>query len=113
GSILIVEDEWLVRREMAEALMRAGWRVVEMSNAHDAIDELGRQAFGVVVTDIGLGRGPSGWDVGRACATKGTPVIFVSGNPYDPSEAVPGSLFFAKPYRPAEIVCACSRWSGP
>jgi CheY-like chemotaxis protein len=71
GSILIVEDEWLVRREIAEELERAGWHVVEMSNAQDAIDELGRRAFRVVITDIGLGRGLSGWDVGRACATKG------------------------------------------
>ena len=113
GSILIVEDEWLVRREIAEELARAGWHVVEISNAQDAIDELGRQAFRVVITDIGLGRGLSGWDVGRACATQGTPVIFVSGNRYDPSEAVPGSLFFAKPCRPAEIVRACGRWSRP
>jgi hypothetical protein len=83
-----------------------------MSNSQDAIDELGRQAFCVVVTDICLGRGPSGWDVGRACAAKETPVIFVSGNRYDPSQAVPGSLFFAKPCRVADIVRACDRWRG-
>jgi two-component system, response regulator PdtaR len=112
GSILIVEDEWLLRREIVEEPVRAGWHVVEMSNARDAIDELGRQAFRVVITDIGLGGGLSGWDVGRACAAKRTPVIFVSGDRYDPSEAVPGSLFLAKPCPPAEVVRACGRWRG-
>src|SRR5262245_6319804 len=112
GSILIVEDEWLLRHEIAEEFMRAGWHVVEVSSAQHALDELGRRAFCAVVTDIGLGHGLSGWDVGRACAAKKTPVIFVSGNRDDPCESVPGALFFAKPYRCAEIVRACDRWRG-
>jgi DNA-binding NtrC family response regulator len=88
------------------------WRVDEAINAQEAITALEEGTYCVVVTDIRMGPGLSGWDVGRACAAKGTPVIFVSGNLYDASEAVPHSLFFAKPCEAAEIVSACDRWRG-
>jgi hypothetical protein len=55
---------------------------------------------------------PHAFDGMTPCAAKGTPVIFVSGNRYDPYEAVPGSLFFAEPYRLAELLAACAQWRG-
>ena len=112
GVVLVVEDELLVRDEIAEALRDAGWEVVEASSGETAILFLqsGRQ-IDVIFTDIQLAGDLSGWDVaerGRE-AHGAMPVIYTSGNAADRSRRVDPSLFFGKPYQTAEVVKACGR----
>ena len=57
---LVVEDEWLLRLELAEELTSAGWRVLEAGSGEDALQLLaGLQDQGekidFLVTDIRLG----------------------------------------------------------
>jgi CheY-like chemotaxis protein len=112
GVVLLVEDEPLLRDDIAEALRDAGWEVLEASSGETAIVFLqsGRQ-IDVILTDIQLAGVLSGWDVaerGRQ-AHAATPVIYTSGNSADRSRRVEPSLFFAKPYQTADIVKACRR----
>ena len=111
GKVLLVEDEWLIREDIAEHLKAAGWEVLEAGTAEGAIKLLEAAAcIDILVTDIQLPGYLSGWDVAeavRAVQPKVT-VIYASGNAADRSRAVARSQFFAKPYRAADIVQACS-----
>ena len=112
--ILVVEDEWLVRDDIAKALRDAGWQVIEASTAEDAIALMRTgHRIDVVFTDIQLAGRLCGWDVAEQCraARADFPVIYASGNAADRSRKVAGSLFFNKPYSAAEVVEACSRLS--
>jgi CheY-like chemotaxis protein len=108
--VLIVEDEWFIRSNLAECFRNAGYIVVEAANAGHAMAVChdGMQIH-VLITDIHLDDNASGWDVAqRFRAIQNTlPVIYTSGNIHDRARSVPNSLFFNKPYQPEEIVRAC------
>ena len=112
GVVLVVEDDGLIRYQIAEALRDVGWMVIEASSAEQAIRELKTaQQIDVVFTDIQLAGALSGWDVaehGRSIQAA-IPVIYASGNAADRSRRVANSLFFDKPYDASEVVEACSR----
>ena len=110
-TVLVVEDEWLVRETIADFLRAAGWEVVEVADGEAAVDVLHtNDAIDVVFTDIRLGRRLSGWDVGEAfrAAHPEMPVIYASGAVILPERRVPGSMFFEKPYDPAKVLQACA-----
>ncbi|HEX2890444.1 MAG TPA: response regulator [Vineibacter terrae] len=111
-TILIVEDEWAVREVIAMYFEDMGWRVVAVPSGEQAVDTLARDAIDVVFTDIRLGGRVSGWDVAAAArrADRMMPVIYASGRSSSSSaRRVAGSVFFDKPYRPADIMRACRR----
>ena len=109
-TALIVEDEALIRADIADALRGAGWHVFESASAERAIELLKEQNFSVVFTDIQLQGRLTGWDVAEACRTSrpGMVVIYTSGNVADRARSVEGSRFFDKPYRVADILEACT-----
>ena len=110
--VLVVEDEWLVRDAIAQALRSAGSKVLETRSAEDAIAHLeAGQQVDVVFTDIQLAGSLSGWDVAEQFRTARAemPIIYASG--IDRSRRVAGSLFFDKPYDATSIVAACRRMS--
>jgi len=110
GVILLVEDEWLVREEIAGALRIAGWDVFEANSGERAVALLhSGQHIDVILTDIQLAGALSGWDVaeqGRE-SQAAMPVIYTSGNSADRSRRVQDSLFFDKPYDTTKVVDAC------
>ncbi|HUF39168.1 MAG TPA: response regulator transcription factor [Anaerolineales bacterium] len=53
-TILLVEDEKLLRRSIMFNLEQAGYRVVTVSNAEDALDLVRRDPPDLVLLDIGL-----------------------------------------------------------
>ena len=60
-TILIVEDEALVRVDAAEVLRQGGYRVQEAANASDAMESLQSEfTVDLLFTDISLGKGVSG-----------------------------------------------------
>jgi CheY-like chemotaxis protein len=110
GVILLVEDEWLVRNEIAGALRSAGWEVLEASSGETAVQFLASgQQIDLIFTDIQLAGALSGWDVAEQCraAQADLPIIYTSGNSPDRSRRVVGSLFFDKPYQSKDVVDAC------
>jgi CheY-like chemotaxis protein len=113
-TVLVVEDEWLVREVIAVALQCAGWHVLEASSAEDAIALMrAGHRVDLVFTDIQLAGSLCGWDVAEQCRAvqPDLSIIYASGNAADRSRRVAGSLFFDKPYQPAEVVEACRRLS--
>ena len=59
--VLIVEDEWLTRHDLARELQRAGWTVLEAPSGDDALAYLrNRVAIHALITDIQLGGSVSG-----------------------------------------------------
>lgn len=111
-TILIVEDEWLLREMVGSHLREAGWDVIEAANGEDALILLEQAPhIDLVFTDIRLNGTLNGWDVGEACRRTVTdlPVIYTSGRSIEPPRRVDGSLFFEKPYEPEQIRLACER----
>ena len=80
--VLVVEDQFLVRLMLVEALTDAGFDVVEAQDGDTALDLLGkRHGFDLVLTDIQMPGTADGNAVG-ACAKSsrpGLPVIYASG----------------------------------
>jgi len=109
--VLIVEDNALIRLDMAESLDAMGLTVLEAGSAEEALDLCNSgQHVDVLVTDINLGNGATGWDVGRAFwLREPLPVIYMSGNPDNPLRHVPASAFIAKPCPPPAVVDTCLR----
>jgi CheY-like chemotaxis protein len=65
----------------------------------------------MIVTDINLGGSASGWDVAKRFRSEqpDMPVVYTSGERFDPESCVPGSAFVAKPYQHIDILSACRR----
>ncbi|RXT37484.1 hypothetical protein B5V01_29170 [Mesorhizobium erdmanii] len=63
-----------------------------------------------VLTDIRLGDGPNGWEIGRHVrgAAPTMPVIYISGDSAADwhAQGVPGSIMIPKPFAIAQIVTA-------
>lgn len=109
-TVLVVEDEWFVRAEIAERLRDAGFDVLEADSGERAVEVAQNgHAVDVVFTDIRLGGPLNGWDVGEAfrSARPEVGVIYASGAVIEPPREVEESRFFAKPYDPSAVVAAC------
>jgi CheY-like chemotaxis protein len=108
--VLVVEDDLLVRYDIANCLRDAGHRVIESASGEEAI-ALCRSAttIDMVSTDINLGGAASGFDVAECFRQErpNIPVLYVSGERIDPAHCVPGSMFVAKPFRHSDILGAC------
>ncbi|MCY2930588.1 MAG: sigma-54 dependent transcriptional regulator [Planctomycetota bacterium] len=63
AEILIVEDEVAHAEAMEEGLSRLGHRCTVVHDGESAVARLAGQPFDVIVTDLMLGKGPSGLDV--------------------------------------------------
>ena len=114
-SILIVEDEALIRQLAAEWLQQAGFRVFEAQSGEDAIRFLSHdEPVDVLFTDIRLGGARDGWDVAEAFREKypALAVLYCSGYMTQPPRMVNGGVFFAKPYSYEEMVGACRELTG-
>jgi CheY-like chemotaxis protein len=63
ASILVVEDEWLIAEQYRQVLEDAGYRVCAcVADAESAIEAASQYRPDLVVTDIRLARGSSGYD---------------------------------------------------
>jgi len=63
-TILVVEDEVLIRLAVADYLRTCGYRVLEASTGEEAQAVFGdHQQIGVLLTDIDLGRGMNGFEL--------------------------------------------------
>ncbi len=113
-SILLVEDEHLIRMNLEEELTEAGFQLVVATDGEEAIAQLDADAtrFRAVLTDIKLGTGPDGWNIARRAHEQvpEIPVIYISGDSAHewPVKGVPNSVMVAKPFAAAQIITAVS-----
>lgn len=114
-SLLLVEDELLIRVSLADALEDAGYAVTESGSGEDAIAQLERFTFAAVITDIRLGTGPSGWDVARSARQRhpSMAVVYMTGDSAADwaSQGVPSSVMVQKPFAMAQLITAVSSLS--
>jgi len=111
-SVLIVEDEPVIRQVTADWLQQAGFRVFEAQSGEDAIWFLGHdEKVDVLFTDLRLGGASDGWDVAEAFREKypELAVVYCSGYLTKPPRIVDGGLFLTKPYCCEEIIGACRK----
>ena len=101
-TILVVEDEMLIRLYVADTFRDEGFQVVEASDGAEAIKRLQEGvAIDAVFTDVTLPGQPDGFGIARWVRTNrpGTPVVLTSGevtaaHAQGVSQEAP---FFAKP----------------
>ena len=106
-TILFVEDEALIRMDMAEFLRECGYRVHEAANANEAIEALqSKFAVDLVFTDINLGEGMNGVELAAWTVSNrpGVKVLVTTGaSRVDlPPEIVESLL--AKPYTGRDLL---------
>jgi len=109
-TVLVVEDEWLLRMELTDELLAAGWQVQEAANGEEAVALLaGSSPVDFLITDIRLGGTADGWDVAdtfRARNPEGA-VIYVSANPDLAGRRAKGSVFLGKPVEMRALLATC------
>jgi PAS domain S-box-containing protein len=115
-TVLVVEDEVVVRKMMTRALEEAGYRVLQASSAAEAIDLVSGTAdkINLLLTDIVM-PGKNGRELAEQVETlsPGIPVLFTSG--YTDGEIErrgllkPGAAFIQKPLTPKALVRAVQR----
>jgi CheY-like chemotaxis protein len=108
--VMVVEDEWLLREQIAEDLRDHGWDVLEASTGEKALGYVrsGRH-LDLLITDIRLPGRLNGWDIAELCrdVEPELPVIYTTANAQDASRMVSGSLFLGKPIRVDVLVDTC------
>lgn len=101
-AVLVVDDEVLVRLDVADQLRDAGYDVFEASNADEAIEILNvTSSIRLLFTDIDMPGTMDGLKLAAAVRDRWPPVkiIVTSGHRIvDIAEMPDGSMFFSKPY---------------
>jgi DNA-binding response OmpR family regulator len=114
GTILIVDDEPVVRALLRAALEPAGSRVIEAVDGEGALEAAWRERPDVIVLDVGL-PGLSGVDVCRAVKTHPVPprVMLITGNRYGPGiEECGADGIVEKPFDPHAVLEEARRLLG-
>lgn len=113
--VFLVEDETFIKELVEHTLQEGGFAVAIASNGEEAMAMLEADGgkFHALVSDINLGRGPTGWDVARRARelNEHLPVVYMTGgNGHEwASQGVPNSILIGKPFAPAQIVTAVSQ----
>ena len=106
-TILLIEDEQIVREVIEDTLTMAGFEVISVADAANGLAFLeGPNPVSLVVTDNNL-PGASGADLAiRIRTTKPSlPVLMVSGYGVDPTLlTAQGIAYLPKPFMPEELL---------
>jgi DNA-binding NtrC family response regulator len=80
--ILVVEDERAIQLALSGLLRRAGYEVSVAGTGDEALAKLNEGPFDLILTDLALGRGPTGMDVLRAAkqARPETVVVMITAH---------------------------------
>ena len=105
-TILVVEDDPLVRNMIVWELRDAGYVVTEATTGEAALAALRQSRVDLLFTDIRLSAGIDGWSVAEEARAlhPDLPVIYATGYTVEQPRAVPGGIFLHKPYRPSAVI---------
>ena len=106
GTVLLIDDEDLVRTLTAEMLTDLGYAVVEASSAAEALSRLHEPGISLIVTDH-LMPGMTGTEFAREARARGhsAPVLIISGYS-ELDEVAPDLPRLMKPFREPELSAA-------
>ena len=100
-TVLVVEDEVLIRMDVAEALRLAGLRVIEASSADEALRLLDQgHEVDVIFSDINMPGELDGLDLHKVATVRfpNVKLILTSARPLPEGAPTRGIRFIAKPY---------------
>ena len=110
--ILVIEDEYLVQKDVERALTDGGFATEAVFSGEEALSLFmgGTRNYSALVTDVRLGGNRNGWDVAKRIREKepAFPVVYVTAQAGDQwaSHGVPNSTLITKPFAPAQLVTA-------
>lgn len=90
-KVLVVEDEIFVATELESVLQELGYQPLGIAADSRRALELAREAE-LAFVDINLVDGPTGIEVGRRLAADGVTVIYMTANPGQLGDGVPGTI---------------------
>ena len=107
-TVLVVEDEFLIRMDVVGCLEEAGLQVIEAANSDDAIHILElRDDIRLVFTDVDMPGSMDGLKLASFIRDRWPPIklIVTSGHvPVTEADLPSGARFFAKPFRGSQVV---------
>jgi DNA-binding NtrC family response regulator len=113
-TVLVVEDESLVRMSIAIELESAGYRVREAADADAALRLIAEETISVLFTDVDMPGSMNGLALASLIRDRfpQLPIIVVSGHLEVAAEQLPSkSEFLTKPYLTDQVVAAIQRLS--
>jgi CheY-like chemotaxis protein len=106
-TVLVVEDEPLIRLDIADELSAAGFRVLDAADATEALELLEARAdVSIVFTDVNMPGPIDGLELGREVKRRWPHVelIVTSGRERPARGALPpAARFLPKPYRAPDL----------
>ena len=115
-TVLIVEDEPLVRMIAVEIIEEAGFEVLEAENATDAVRILeSRLDIRIVFTDIDMPGSMDGLKLAAAVRGRWPPIAIVvtSGHHTVAADELPvGSVYIPKPYQHHQVIAVLRQMAG-
>src|ERR1700712_855347 len=78
-DILVVDDDDALRNMLTRSFEREGHRITSVADGHGALEEASRGHFDVILLDVALGPGPTGYDIARAPRARQPPGRRASG----------------------------------
>jgi CheY-like chemotaxis protein len=117
ATVLVVEDDVLLRMFAVEMIEEAGFRVIEAQNADAAIRLLEtRNDIRIIFTDIDMPGSMNGLKLAHAVANRWPPIrIIATSGHFRVSEGdLPyGGRFIPKPYRQHQVIGALTELTNP
>ncbi|HEY4134154.1 MAG TPA: response regulator [Alphaproteobacteria bacterium] len=109
-AILVVEDDWLLRKGLVDNLLEQGCTVLEADTGSDALTLIDNaDQIDLLITDIRLSDDVSGWDVAQAFRQRNRelPIIYATSSKPDDVRRLERAAFLEKPYSAADLVETC------
>ena len=114
-SVLVVDDELLIRKSLSKVLRARGYGVETAMNGREALDKLARiPPPALILLDLKM---PvmDGWEFlserSRDRASRAVPIVLLSGLPFIPN--APGVVdFLSKPIHPPRLLECVRRFCG-
>ena len=106
-KILVVEDEVLIRLLIADALMEAGFQVIQAASADEALEVLQSSVeVDLVVTDVRMPGSINGLELAsRVRANWPALKIVIASAEYPVTlSGAPADALIGKPFRPTDVV---------
>ena len=111
--VLVAEDDFFVRSDIADFLRQSGYVVIEAASGEEAITlcESG-MSIDIVFTDINLTGRVGGWEVAERCRADqpNIPVLYTSGKTIEPHRRVPGRSRCRRHRMPSSSRARQNRW---
>ena len=115
ADAIVVEDEALISVFIEDALTDGGFEACSVHSGGAALSIFrdGRARCRVLLTDVNLGDGISGWELARQIReiTPEFPVVYMTGASARDwkSQSVVGGMLIEKPFTPAQLAIAVSQ----